>query len=102
MTEYDSLLQCDLLTSTSFCLQHEPYSITFILFLSREDKDDVRDIGKHDCQSFHFTLCYLMIIPKVHPQLPHSDRNSSVVLKNVAPQCMDTHITEIESICQIQ
>lgn len=33
------------------------------LFLSREDEDDVRDTAKHDSQSFHFTLCYLMIIP---------------------------------------
>ena len=30
------------------------------LFLSRENEDDIRDIGKHDFRSFYFTLCYLM------------------------------------------
>ena len=34
---------------TSLSLQHEPCSA--ILFLSREDDDDVRDIGKHDFRS---------------------------------------------------
>ena len=39
------LLQSDLLTSSSLCLQHEPYSA---IFISVTRDDDVRDIGKHD------------------------------------------------------
>ena len=31
------------------------------LFLSREDDDDVRDIGKHRFFVVYFTLCYLML-----------------------------------------
>ena len=42
-----SAMLCDLFTSTSLWLQHVPP----YLFLSREDDDDVRDIGKHDFRS---------------------------------------------------
>ena len=50
------LLQCNLWTSSSLCLWHEPYFVIFIL--SREDDDDVRDSRKHDLRS---VLQHLML-----------------------------------------
>ena len=50
------LLRCDLSTSASLCLQDEPY-----VFLSREDDDDVRDIGKKRFSFGSTSLCYLML-----------------------------------------
>ena len=35
------------------------------LFLSREDEDEVRDIGNTIFVRFYFSLCYLMLIGKV-------------------------------------
>ena len=54
-----SATRYDLFTSTSFWLQHVPP----YLFLSREDDDDVRDIGKHDFRSV-----------LLHPMLSNANR----------------------------
>ena len=53
------LLWCDLSRTTCLCLQHEHYSA---IFLSREDDDEVRDIGIHD-------FCSVLL----HPVLPNAN-----------------------------
>ena len=52
------LLRCDLSTGTSLCCSYSINHVWPHLFLSREDDDDVRDIGKQD---FSSVLLHLLL-----------------------------------------
>ena len=57
------LLRCDLSSSTSPVYSMSMSHILPYVFLSREDDDDVRDIGKHDFRSV-----------LLHPMLSNANR----------------------------